>query len=78
MALRKTLRERGAWTNVDEPNLREYLDLVALGTIADIVPMVDENRIFVRNGLEELSRSERPGIKALKSVCGLEHLILPG
>jgi single-stranded-DNA-specific exonuclease len=73
MALRKTLRERGAWANVDEPNLREYLDLVALGTIADIVPMVDENRIFVRNGLDELSRSERPGIKALKSVCGLEN-----
>jgi len=73
MALRKTLRERGAWANVDEPNLREYLDLVALGTIADIVPMVDENRIFVRNGLDELSRSERPGINALKRVCGLEN-----
>jgi single-stranded-DNA-specific exonuclease len=73
MALRKGLRERGAWARAGEPNLREYLDLVALGTIADIVPMVDENRIFVRNGLEELSRSTRPGIQALKRVCGLEN-----
>jgi len=73
MALRKALRERGAWANAEEPNLREYLDLVALGTIADIVPMVDENRIFVRNGLDELSCSARPGIQALKSVCGLEN-----
>jgi single-stranded-DNA-specific exonuclease len=73
MALRKELRERGAWARTGEPNLREYLDLVALGTIADIVPMVDENRIFVRNGLEELSRSQRPGIAALKSVCGVEN-----
>ncbi len=71
MALRKSLRESGAWANAEEPNLREYLDLVALGTIADIVPMVDENRIFVRNGLEELCRAARPGIKALKSVCGV-------
>jgi single-stranded-DNA-specific exonuclease len=73
MALRKTLRERGAWADAGEPNLRDYLDLVALGTIADIVPMVDENRIFVRNGLEELCRAARPGIRALKSVCGNEH-----
>lgn len=72
MALRKTLRERGAWADGCEPNLRDYLDLVALGTIADIVPMVDENRIFVRNGLDELSRGARPGIRALKSVCGNE------
>ncbi len=73
MALRKALRERGAWADAGEPNLREYLDMVALGTIADIVPMTDENRIFVRNGLDELSRSTRPGIQALKSVCGLEN-----
>ncbi len=73
MALRKTLRERGAWADGGEPNLREYLDLVALGTIADIVPMIDENRIFVRNGLEELCRGARPGIRALKSVCGNER-----
>ena len=74
MALRKSLRERGAWAGTGgEPNLREYLDLVALGTIADIVPMIDENRIFVRNGLEELSRAARPGIRALKSVCGADR-----
>jgi single-stranded-DNA-specific exonuclease len=69
MGLRKTLREHGAWENRQEPNLREYLDLVALGTIADIVPMIDENRIFVRNGLDELTRAARPGIKALKNIC---------
>ncbi len=71
MALRAKLRDRGFWQNGLEPNLKNYLDLVALGTIADMVPMLDENRIFVRNGLEILGQGCRPGIKALKSVCGM-------
>jgi single-stranded-DNA-specific exonuclease len=73
MALRKALREGGAWEQYEEPNLKKYLDLVALGTIADVVPMLDENRIFVRNGLEVLSEGKRPGIKALMSVSGVRN-----
>jgi len=71
VALRGRLREAGAFAGGGEPNLREYLDLVALGTIADVVPLVEENRIFVKYGLRELSASVRPGVKALKEVAGV-------
>jgi single-stranded-DNA-specific exonuclease len=47
------------------------LDLVALGTIADVVPLVGENRIFAKLGLDQLHDSHRPGITALKEVAGL-------
>jgi len=47
------------------------LDLVSLGTIADVVPLVGENRVFAKLGLEQLHDSHRPGITALKEVAGL-------
>ncbi len=71
MGLRKKLRERGFWEDAHMPNLRQYLDLVALGTVADIVPLIDENRIFVKIGLEVLSSGERPGIRALKEISAI-------
>lgn len=49
----------------------QYLDLVALGTIADIVPLRKENRILVKEGLNQISRGERQGIKALIEVSGI-------
>lgn len=73
IALRRYLKGNGAWDGGEIPNLKAYLDLVALGTIADIVPLIDENRIFVRHGLEVLKQTERPGIKALKEISGLNH-----
>ena len=72
IALRSRLRENGFWQNSAEPNLRRYLDLVALGTIADIVPLTDDNRVLVSYGLKELGESVRAGIVALKKVSGLE------
>ncbi len=50
------------------------LDLVALSTIADVVPLRDENRMFVREGLAQLSRGARCGIRALKLVAGVPNL----
>ncbi|MGE5175008.1 MAG: single-stranded-DNA-specific exonuclease RecJ [Hyphomicrobiales bacterium] len=47
------------------------LDLVALGTIADVVPLLGENRIFAKKGLDRLCNSDKPGIVALKEVAGL-------
>ncbi len=72
MALRKTLRARGRFGGQrPEPNLKEALDLVALGTVADVVPLVGANRILVRWGLGALSTGRRPGIRALKRVAGI-------
>ncbi|MGB8929714.1 MAG: DHH family phosphoesterase, partial [Anaeromyxobacteraceae bacterium] len=72
MALRKTLREAG-WFRPDrpEPNLKDALDLVALGTVADVVSLVGANRILVKWGLQELARTKRPGLAALKRVAGI-------
>jgi len=52
IALRAVLRKDDFWKNKKHPNIREYLDLVALGTIGDISPLIDENRIFTKIGLE--------------------------
>ncbi|MBI4644280.1 MAG: single-stranded-DNA-specific exonuclease RecJ [Deltaproteobacteria bacterium] len=70
--VRANLRESGWFKRHPEPNLRFYLDLVALGTAADVAPMVGENRILVRQGLKVLEESRRPGLVALKEVAGLE------
>lgn len=53
-------------------DIRQYLDLVALGTIADVVPLDEQNRILVKNGLLLIKEGRRPGIQALKDVSGLE------
>jgi len=71
VALRSKLRNKGFWQKTAEPNLHRYLDLVALGTIADIVPLIDVNRILVTHGLKELENSRRPGIVALKEKSGI-------
>lgn len=56
---------------LNEEYTQQYLDLVALGSSADIVPLLDENRILVKFGLEKLNRLERPGIRALAEISGL-------
>ena len=76
IALRGTLRKEGFWKDGQYPNLREYLDIVALGTIGDIAPLIDENRIFARIGLELLTEGKRPGIKALKEVSGIDGQLI--
>ena len=53
-------------------DLRPLLDLVALGTIADLVPLIGENRILVRAGLQRLTSTTRPGLVALKDVAGID------
>ena len=55
-----------------EFDLRPCLDLVALGTIADLVPLTGENRILVSAGLERLNTTQRPGLIALKKVAGID------
>jgi single-stranded-DNA-specific exonuclease len=57
--------------NLDQEELNEYLDLVAIGSCADIVPLVDENRILVKNGLDLINQNPRVGIRALMESAGL-------
>jgi single-stranded-DNA-specific exonuclease len=68
LGVRLRLREAGQ-TNL--PDLRRYLDLVTLGTIADIVPLLEENRVLVKYGLRELTQTASPGLLALKAVSGV-------
>lgn len=71
VALRKSLRERGFFTERPEPDLRRGLDLVALGTIADVVPLQGVNRTLVRAGLKSMNVGDRPGLRALKEVAAV-------
>lgn len=52
--------------------LRDHLDLVALGTVADLVPLTGENRILARHGLTILQESRRPGLRALMEIAGVK------
>jgi single-stranded-DNA-specific exonuclease len=67
MALRAELRERGTFAGKTEPNLGSLLDLVALGTVADVVKLDDNNRILVQQGLQR--------IRAGRSCAGIQALL---
>ena len=73
-ALVKRGRELGRAAEL-QFDLRPLLDLVALGTIADLVPLTGENRILVSAGLERLNQTQRPGLLALKEVAGIQGKI---
>jgi len=71
--VRAALRERGFWKERNEPAMKAYLDLVALGTIADIAPLTGMNRLFAAYGLKELTKGSRAGVRALKRVSGKDE-----
>lgn len=71
ICLRKKMREIHFWQNRTEPNLKSVCDLVALGTLADMVPLVAENRILTRTGLDIITSSNRPGLNALIEASGI-------
>ena len=69
IGLRMVLRESGWWRTHREPNLMILSDLVALGTIADMVPLTGVNRALVKTGLRQINKSGLPGIEALRATC---------
>lgn len=74
MALRARLRTLGWYENSPQPNIGELLDLVALGSVADVVPLDANNRILVHQGLERIRAGRaRPGIKAILEVAKRDH-----
>ncbi|MDX2438990.1 MAG: single-stranded-DNA-specific exonuclease RecJ [Desulfobacterales bacterium] len=74
ICLRKFMRDMNFWQDLPEPNLKALCDLVALGTLADSVPLVDENRIFASTGVQVIkTANNRPGISALLKICQIEN-----
>jgi len=74
IALRKRLRETGWFKGRQEPDLREFLDMVALGTIADLVPLQGINRTLTRHGMSLLESGGRVGVQALKQVAAVKTM----
>ena len=70
--VRAAIREE-KWFQGILPNLKRHLDLVALGTIADITPLVDENHILVKYGLEEITNTSKIGLNSLKVISGINE-----
>lgn len=74
LALRAGLRECGAFTDRQEPNLADWLDLVALGSVADVVPLDHLNRTLIDQGLRRIRAGRcRPGISALLQLAGRDR-----
>jgi single-stranded-DNA-specific exonuclease len=73
IALRMALRDSGWWTTRPEPNLKALCDLVAIGTVADIVPLTGVNRILTKAGLDQINSGTRPGIQAALSASGVRR-----
>ena len=76
IGLRMELRQSGWWKVHPEPNLKAFCDLVALGTIADMVPLTGVNRILAKTGLEQINTMARPGIEALREVCNIGQAMI--
>ncbi|MFH2009793.1 MAG: single-stranded-DNA-specific exonuclease RecJ [bacterium] len=71
-ALRTELDDRGYFADHEPPDVHALLDLVAVGTIADVVPLSGVNRIMVRAGLDRINELQRPGLRFLARLAGLQ------
>ncbi len=79
VAINKALRAKGYFKENDmvEPPLKSWLDMVALGTVCDMVPLKGINRLFVKIGFDQMAQYNNPGIKALLQVGKIETLPAP-
>ena len=68
VAVNRLLREQGFYQNITEPNLMQLLDLVALGTVCDVVPLLGLNRAYVKQGLKVMAAQQNMGLKHLMQV----------
>ena len=75
VSLNKQLRSKNWFKekNLIEPNLLNYLDLVSLGTVCDVVPLIGLNRAIVKQGLKVIKSKKNLGIKTLLDICKIEH-----
>ena len=75
IGLNRELRKKNFFKNKEEINLKELLDIVAVGTICDLVPLHNENRLLVKKGLEKINLKPNIGLSVLKSKLELENKI---
>lgn len=68
VGLRAELRERGHFGRIPEPTLTDFIDLASLGTVADVVPLLETNRLITHFGLQQIRRSRWCGLRALLDV----------
>lgn len=74
MALNRTLRAQGFFTaDKPEPNLTQFLDLVALATVADVMQLTGPNRVLVAKGLQQMARGQHRGLTGLLQVAGVRE-----
>ena len=79
VALNNKLREAGFYerNGIDEPPLKNWIDLVALGTVCDMVPLKGMNRLLVRTGFAKMEQSPNAGLRALINVAGVKGAVTP-
>lgn len=79
VAVNAVLRERGYFQSagLPEPQMKRWLDIVALGTVCDMVPLTGANRLLVRAGMAQMAQSENPGIRALLTVSRIKGAPTP-
>ncbi len=75
-SIRSCIRKKGWFRLAAEPDLRQYLDIVAIGTIADMVPLTGQNRIMVMAGIDVMKDSRWLGIEAIKKICGIDNQMI--
>lgn len=73
VAINRTLRAAAWYQDREEPDLTQWLDLVALGTVCDVVPLTGLNRAFVAQGLKIMAGRRNPGLSALADVAGVNE-----
>ena len=75
VGLNRELRKKNFFENKEEINLKEFLDIVAVGTVCDLVPLQNENRLLVKKGLEKINFKPNKGLRVLKRKLKLENII---
>ena len=74
VGLRRAIRDNNIFPDIQEPSLKQYLDLVALGTVCDVVQLKGLNRAFVKEGIDIISKNLRLGIDGLRSISGSKDI----
>ncbi|MBS0271502.1 MAG: single-stranded-DNA-specific exonuclease RecJ [Proteobacteria bacterium] len=77
IAVNRALREAGFYQSIGEPQLMNLLDLVALGTVCDVMPLTGLNRTFVAQGLKVMAKRKNIGLRTLADLGGLESFPTP-